>query len=273
MRIVQALFTAGRRVLAGVRSGLSDDAPAALIAQLMRTSRLADRLARRGHWQDALTLLEAAAQRLPVPERALEAEALPSPELRFARAREHFALRAREALAGALEKPLATWRRVWQRSVLMLGLLALVGLAPTVWRTLRDRDLTVGAVWHASSTWMNPLDGTVSRHRIYESLPNLFFHTNEQAEPYLDIDLGTVRDIDRVVVVNRHDCCYERARGLKLLLSRDGESFSAVAQRDPRSIFRRWDVSVSRTRARYVRLQLPGDKRILHLADVRVYGR
>jgi hypothetical protein len=239
----------------------------------MRTSRLADRLARQGHWQDALILLEAAASRLPHPERASEVEALASPELRFARARKILAIRARETLEGTLEKPLATWRLLWQRGAIALGVLAAVLLAPTAWRALMDRELTVGAAWRASSTWLNPQSGTVARHRIYESLPNLFFHTNEQSEPYVDIDLGRVRAVDRVVVVNRYDCCYERARGLKLLTSLDGESFTRVAERDPRSIFRRWDVSIPQTRARYVRLQLPGDKRILHLADVRVYGR
>jgi hypothetical protein len=60
---------------------------------------------------------------------------------------------------------------------------------------------------------------------------------------------------------------------LKLLLSIDGNSYSTVGARDPRSIFRRWEVSLAQARARYVRLQLPGDRRIMHLADVRVYGR
>lgn len=196
-----------------------------------------------------------------------------SPELRYGRARELLAIRAREALACPLEKPLARWRFIRQRGAIALAMLAAVLLAPTAWRTLWDRDLTVGAAWRASSTWLNPQSGTLARHRIYESLPNLFFHTTEQAEPYVDIDLGMVRAVDRVVVVNRHDCCYERARGLKILTSLDGQSFASVAERDPRSIFRRWDVSIPQARARYVRLQLPGDKRILHLADVRVYGR
>lgn len=273
------LFTALRRVLDRTRAGTSEDASTSCeqLFGLMRSSRLADQMARRGHWQDALILLEAAAQRLPSTAQAAltmsEAHTPDSPELRFRRARELFAQRARAALAVTLEKPLATWRLIGRRAALALALLAAILVAPTAVRALRDRDLTVGAAWRASSTWLNPQTGTIPAHRIYESLPNLFFHTNEQAEPYVDIDLGGIHGVDRVVVVNRYDCCYERARGLKMLLSLDGESFSAVAQRDPRSIFRRWDISLSNARARYVRLQIPGDRRILHLSDVRVYGR
>lgn len=239
----------------------------------MRTSRLADRLARRGHWQDALALLEAAAKRLPGPEQPLEIDASLSPEPRFARTREQFAHRARAALAGTLEEPLATWRRIWRRGAMVLALLAVALMAPTVWHALRDRDLTAGATWRASSAWQNPQSGTLTKRRILDSLPHLFFHTGEQSEPYLDVDLGGVRSIERVVVVNRHDCCYERANGLELLLSIDGHSFSSMAARDLRSVFRRWDVALAQKPARYVRLKLPGDKRILHLADVRVYGR
>lgn len=270
---LRALFEALRRGLESTRSQLSQGGSTEEIGRLMRTSRLADRLARRGHWQDALTLLEAAATRLPRPERAAQVETSGSPELRFARARELFAAGAREVLAGALEKPLARWRVIWQRGAIALAVLAAILLAPTAWRALLDRDLTVGATWRTSSAWLNPQTGTLAKHRIYDSLPNLFFHTGEETQPYIDIDLGGVRTVDRVVVVNRHDCCYERARGLKLLTSVDGNTFSSVAARDTRSIFRRWDVSLSQARARYVRLQLPGDRRILHLADVRVYGR
>lgn len=273
MTAVRPLLAVVRRGWAEPRSGVARDASADAIAGLMRTSRLADRLARRGHWQDALALLEAAAKRLPGPEQPLEIDASLSPEPRFARTREQFAHRARAALAGTLEEPLATWRRIWRRGAMVLALLAVALMAPTVWHALRDRDLTAGATWRASSAWQNPQSGTLTKRRILDSLPHLFFHTGEQSEPYLDVDLGGVRSIERVVVVNRHDCCYERANGLELLLSIDGHSFSSVAARDLRSVFRRWDVALAQKPARYVRLKLPGDKRILHLADVRVYGR
>jgi len=266
-----------------VRSGLSRGEPASReqILALMRTSRVADRVARQGHWQEALTLLEAATKGLPHPEGAspgtwpLVPEADPplSPEGQYRQAREVLAKRARETLGGALEQPLAAWRGLWRRAALVFALIAATALAPAIWDKLRDRDLTVGASWRASSASLMPSSGTFSRLRIYESLPSHFFHSDEQADPYIDIDLRSVHAVHRVIVVNRHDCCYERARGLKILLSLDGESFSVVAERDTRSIFRRWDVTLKRAQARYVRLQLRGDRRILHLSDVRVYGQ
>lgn len=243
---------------------------------LVRASGLADRVARGGHWQEALVLLEAAAQSLPPLDGAsplVPAIAAQSAEARYQHGRDRLAAQALAALAGPLEHPLVGLRSMYRRALVVLALLGTSLLAVASWRIFGERDLTEGATWRASSADLSPVNGTLPKYDVLKTLPGYFVHTAYGANPYVDVDLHAAHAIDRIVVVNRHDCCYERARGLQILVGLDGEHFSTVAERDKESFFRRWEVTLWRTQARYVRFQLAGDKRILHLSDVRVYGR
>jgi hypothetical protein len=248
-----------------------------LILAWMHSARVADRLARRGSWQEALDLLQATAARMSASVGPLElvpdAGALELPEPIYRRARKRFAARARVLLADSLARPLARWRHVKRRMGLALAVLAAIVLSTSTWRALREHELSVRATWRASSASVGAIEGTFTGRRIYENLPSFFVHTEEQSEPWIEIDLHGVHTVDRVVVVNRYDAHYERARGLAISVSLDGEDYDEVAARDKSSIFRRWEVDLDPVPARYVRLQLPGEHRILHLADVRIYGR
>ena len=48
---------------------------------------------------------------------------------------------------------------------------------------------------------------------------NTFSHTNSESKPYLQVDLGSVRDISSVTVYPRRDCCGERITNAMVFLS------------------------------------------------------
>lgn len=102
------------------------------------------------------------------------------------------------------------------------------------------------------------------------------FHTELQAQPWWQVDLQKPTDLAEVRVYNRlTDGCAHRARFVQILLSSNGEEWSAVYSHDG-SIFGGADgsplhVPMSRSAtARFVRLQLPGQE-YLHLDEVEIY--
>ncbi len=101
------------------------------------------------------------------------------------------------------------------------------------------------------------------------------FHTEESPEPWWQVDLGEAQAIDRVVVWNRPQAA-ERAARLAVRVSDDGKRWRTVYQHDG-SVFygstdrRPLELSLERTAARFVRIQLPG-RGYLHLEEVEVFG-
>jgi len=103
------------------------------------------------------------------------------------------------------------------------------------------------------------------------------FHTApDDTDPWWQVDLDRTRSLDYVLVYNRADGTASRARRLVLLTSQDGVSwvrryqhhgstFQGFPDRKPLRI------GLEGTRARYVRIQLPG-RTYLHLDEVEVYG-
>ena len=83
------------------------------------------------------------------------------------------------------------------------------------------------------------------------------------------VDLQTVKRIGRVTVVNRSDCCLERAHPLVIEVSTDGTSWKEVARRT--ELFRTWRATFGVQQSRYVRLRALR-RTHLHFKDVRVLG-
>ena len=102
------------------------------------------------------------------------------------------------------------------------------------------------------------------------------FHTNGEATPWWQVDLGGQASIDEVRLFNRLDCCAERARTMQLMLSDDGRQWrmayrhggSAFGGQDGKSL----KVQLNGASARYIRLQL-NETNWFHLDEVEVYGR
>lgn len=102
------------------------------------------------------------------------------------------------------------------------------------------------------------------------------FHTEDEERPWWQVDLGEVRELDRLVLYNRCDACAERTARTIVLLSEDGASFRQVYQHDGTTFFGHaggdpLTVRLGGARARYVRLQLPG-KSYFHLDEVEAYA-
>ena len=101
------------------------------------------------------------------------------------------------------------------------------------------------------------------------------FHTDLEAAPWWQVDLGETQLLGRAVLYNRESCA-ERNNVLIIQLSDDGESWRTAWQNDGTFFLGHKDgkpltASLGGERARYVRLTLPGTN-YLHLDEVEVYG-
>jgi hypothetical protein len=104
------------------------------------------------------------------------------------------------------------------------------------------------------------------------------FHTENEAAPWWQVDLGRSEAIGRVVLYNRCDPgMAARASRLVLLLSDDGKEWREVYRHDGAVFLGFTDkkplsVPLAGRKARFVRLQLPGTS-YFHLDEVEVYGQ
>ena len=110
------------------------------------------------------------------------------------------------------------------------------------------------------------------------------FHTTEEANPWVRIDLGRAVDVTGVRICNRTDAGragQERAAGLRLSVSIDGSAWQEVWTAE--SVEPVWEVQVTDYRAgahvpgraaRYLRLELrPAKPEYFHLRKVEVWGK
>jgi hypothetical protein len=172
-------------------------------------------------------------------------------------------------LADDWERSAAQARRVALSLVLVLVVLGSAFLGPR-WAL---RDLTENARWTASSHLPTvPEAGVFAPSSAFDDVPNYFFHTKLENRPHLDVDLGSVRALDSVVITNRVDCCTARSRDLEIWLGDDGRRFHEVLRRAHDDQARIWTAALRGQRARFVRIEIPR-KDYLHLARVRVFGR
>jgi hypothetical protein len=148
-------------------------------------------------------------------------------------------------------KKLVTW--------LLLGLAAAalllggVGLARV---RLRSPDLTRAAQIKASSE-LKPC-------AFAADCGNAFFHTREEASPWLQYDLGKPHELHEIEVSNRTDCCQERAVPLVVEASLDGQRWTELARTE--RAFATWSAALS-GQARFVRLRVTR-RSSLHLQRV-----
>jgi len=96
---------------------------------------------------------------------------------------------------------------------------------------------------------------------------NLGFHTNCEGPQFVVVDLGAVRQIDKVVVYNRPEF-QERAVPIFLDVSTDKQNFKQVATR--KEVFDKWAATGLGVQARYVRLRHTPPN-CFHLSEVEVY--
>jgi hypothetical protein len=98
-------------------------------------------------------------------------------------------------------------------------------------------------------------------------------NTDLENQPWWEVDLGAIYRITEARIYNRKDCCRDRLRTFKILLSNDRANWrlyyshnGSVFGDDERPLTLQLD-----TQARYVRIQL-NEKNYLSLAEVEIYG-
>lgn len=155
------------------------------------------------------------------------------------------------------------WRLAACAAVLAFGISrALPALDGADWR----EDLAAGKPWQASSQAFH-CQPAAKRCDDHFGM-SIFFHTQEEASPWLVIDLAREQPLSAVRVRNRTDCCSVLAIPLVIELSSDNVTWREVARRERN--FRNWVPSLAPTTARWVRLRV--DRRsALHLERVSVY--
>jgi hypothetical protein len=119
-------------------------------------------------------------------------------------------------------------------------------------RLYRGPDLAYGKPWRASSSaeTCEPKRGVCAG-----AYTEVFFITNEENNPWLEIDLLSRQGVSRIEVDNRRDSGSDRAIPLVVELSEDGQKYFTVAQRvEP---FTSWSAAFTRQSARYVRVSVP----------------
>ncbi len=99
-------------------------------------------------------------------------------------------------------------------------------------------------------------------------------HGDGTPNPWWQVDLGKVVDIDKIKIFNRCDGFEGRAASIEVLLSEDGEQFTSAYTHDGTSFLGHPDqkpliVALAPRHARYVRLRLPGNV-YFHLDEVEV---
>jgi F5/8 type C domain len=145
------------------------------------------------------------------------------------------------------------WRIGFAAGVLVAGFAALTGIGILLFT---PTDLAQGKPWQTSSALSAVFTAKV------------MFHTNEEMNPWFEIDLVRPTAVHRLFVKNRADCCQERAVPLLIEVSLNRSNWQQVARRD--SPFAFWEPSFSPVEARYVRLRVPRFT-ALHLEQVTVY--
>jgi F5/8 type C domain len=98
---------------------------------------------------------------------------------------------------------------------------------------------------------------------------NSVSHTNFEASPWWQVDLGTVQSIGGVVVFNRTDCCTDRLSDFDIFISTDGANWQQAAGVTGPVLTR--SEYIMRVSARFVRVQLRGSN-YLSLAEVQVFA-
>ncbi|MFZ5892376.1 MAG: discoidin domain-containing protein [Myxococcota bacterium] len=166
-------------------------------------------------------------------------------------------------------------QRIWllrlQRMTrLALILLAIVSVVISGWLLAdwleQKHDLARDKAWHTSSTGMNACN---SPSQFCDESPNFFFHTVEEKNPWVIIDLGAPTEFSAVRVINRRDCCRDRAAPLVIESSNDESNWKQLARNE--SSFSRWKASFPKVKARYLRVRIASSQATnLHLAAVRV---
>ena len=177
------------------------------------------------------------------------------------------AARAREfaeALVWDLDAPRRRIERVllqrWLRIALLGAVLVLLVIGGRV--LMLGPNLAAGKPFRLSSSFSGWAACVANN-----GCNGLMFHTETEPNPWIELDLGAPKKVSRVEVINRGDCCADRATPLVVEVSTDRATWTPVARRN--EPFGSWAASFPARVARYVRLTVPR-RTVLHLQAIAV---
>lgn len=105
-------------------------------------------------------------------------------------------------------------------------------------------------------------------------------HTTDENDPWWEVDLGGVHDISEIKIWNRtDDCCWNRLQNFYVMVSESPISANSTTANQyaqgPLSFTSATETNKSlkkNTAGRYVRIFIPGNTKVLSLAEVEVVG-
>ncbi|XP_057307272.1 uncharacterized protein LOC130645326 isoform X2 [Hydractinia symbiolongicarpus] len=115
------------------------------------------------------------------------------------------------------------------------------------------------------------IDGITTNNLLEKSC----MHTAKDKKPWLRIDLGTLRLVEKVVIYNRADCCSERLNNMLIIVGNnaDGTGNHICGGRDSMEDVKKTTISCCQTLiGRYVHVTIPGPQ-FLHVCEVEVLGK
>jgi hypothetical protein len=143
----------------------------------------------------------------------------------------------------------------WSRIAVVCGAVLALGYGARA--LVLGPDLLAGKPFRTSSSWAGCAgDPPCTR---------LLFHTDPEANPWVEFDLGSPKRLHRLEVTNRTDCCSERALPLVAEVSKDRVSWTEIGRREAE--FSSWTLKFRPRTARYLRLKVPRET-AFHLKSV-----
>jgi hypothetical protein len=178
---------------------------------------------------------------------------------------------AHTELVNALEKDVRALDSVLVGRARSLGLATLavviffVAGAWGIAKLTAPTNLAVGKAWKTSSTALvcNP-----ERHQCGGTRTDIFFHTQNEPNPWIEFDLETPQSFSRLLVRNRLDMGLGRAVPLIVETSNDRQTWATVARRN--ESFTTWEPTFTPVNSRYLRLRVE-KKTWFHLESVEIY--
>jgi F5/8 type C domain-containing protein len=143
----------------------------------------------------------------------------------------------------------------WSRLAVIGLVLVMAGLG--VRKLALGPNLAAGKPFRTSSTFAD----------CGSACDGLMFHTQNQNNPWVELDLGAPKKIRRLEVTNRQDCCGDRAVPLVAEVSLDAALWTEVGRRTEE--FSTWTVKFPPRMARYVRFRVL-KATAMHFRDVAV---
>lgn len=108
-----------------------------------------------------------------------------------------------------------------------------------------------------------PEEGFIGRVSAY----GLVMHTQQQAEPWMEIDLEKIRTVSSVLLKSRADCCTERGLPMIIEVAGEDKAWEIVGERD--KPFDRWLLKFPERQARWVRVRSTANT-VLHFREIKV---